>query len=119
MDIQNSFLDIHNSMDNNYHSKIILDIHIYLRISKNRFLDIHNSFLDIHKCIFGYPKIEYRISKNQMELRISIIRFMDITKYIFGYPIFNMIFGYPIMYLRISFNIADFLDIHNSIFGYP
>ena len=71
--------------------------------------------MDIQKSNIGYPK-------NQMELRISIIRFMDITKYSFGYPIFTMIFGYPIMYLRISLNIADFLisiirflDIHNSI----
>ena len=43
MDIQNSFLDIHNS-----------------------FVDIHYSFLDIQKSIYGYPKIHFWISKNQI-----------------------------------------------------
>ena len=64
--------------------------------------------------------------QNQMELKITVIRFMDITKYIFGYPIFNMIFGYLIMYLRISLNITDFwisinliVDILKYNYGYP
>ena len=46
---------------------------------KSQIMDIQNSawLLDIHKSIFGYPKNELWISKNQ---------FMDILKYIFGYP---------------------------------
>ena len=74
---------------------------MYVRISTNRFLDIHNSFLDIQKyikihfwiskshsefwisiqknqCILRYPKIHFWISKNHTEYRISIIRFLDI-----------------------------------------
>ena len=51
---------------------------MYFRISINRFLDIHNSFLDIQKCIYGYPKIHFWISKNHAEFWISIIRFSDI-----------------------------------------
>ena len=38
-----------------------------------------NTFLDILKCIFGYPK-------NHAEFWISIIRLMDILKSIQGYP---------------------------------
>ena len=62
---------------------------MYFRISINRFLDINNSFLDIqkliyslfmdiHKSIYGYPKIHFCISKNHAEFWISIIRFLDI-----------------------------------------
>ena len=64
-------------MNLGYHI-IIMDIQnyfgypkMYLRISINRFSDIHNSFW---------------ISKN---------RFMDILKYIFGYPKIMLNFGYP------------------------
>ena len=74
----------------------------YLRISTNRFLDIHNSFLDIQK----YIKIHFSISKSHAEVWISIIRFLDIRKSV---------------YFRISKNhtecrisIIRFLDIHNS-----
>ena len=64
---------------------------MYLRMSIDRFLDIHNSFLDIQT-----------ISKN---------RFMDILKYIFRYPKIELwisniqlIFGYPKIDLWISKN---------------
>ena len=43
-------------------------------------------FLDIQNSIFGYPKIDLRISINRAEYRISIIRFLDILKSIYGYP---------------------------------
>ena len=39
----------------------------YLWISKIHF-DIHNSFLDIQKSIYGYPKIHFWISKNQLNI---------------------------------------------------
>ena len=43
----------------------------YLWISKIHFwifLVIHNSFLDIQKSIYGYPKIHFWISKNQLNI---------------------------------------------------
>ena len=39
----------------------------YLWKSKIHF-DIHNSFLDIQKSIYGYPKIHFWISKNQLNI---------------------------------------------------
>ena len=38
---------------------------------KMYFLDIHNSFLDIQKSIYGYPKIHFWISKNQLIIGYS------------------------------------------------
>ena len=92
---------------------------MYFRISTNRFLDIKN------QCILGYPKIQFWISKNHTELRISIIRFLDIHK--------SFLDIQKSVYFRISKNpfldiqnpaefrisIIRFLDIHNSILGYP
>ena len=74
MDIQKSFLDIHNS--------IFGYPKIDFRISIIRFMDIQKSalFKDILKSNYGYPKIELWISKNQQYLRISLITLLDIQK---------------------------------------
>ena len=106
-----------------------------------RFLDIHNSFLDIQKSIYGYPKIHFWTSKNHAKFWISIIRISIIHNsfLVILYPkimlnLFNSIFGYPFLenqcilgyHFWISKNHAEFrisiirfLDIHNSILGYP
>ena len=52
---------------------------MYVRISTNRFLDIHNSFLDIQKHI----KIHFWISSSHAEFWISIIRFLDTQKSVY------------------------------------
>ena len=52
---------------------------MYVRISTNRFLDIHNSFLDIQK----YIKIYFWISESHVEFWISIIPFLDTQKSVY------------------------------------
>ena len=64
-----------------YH-KIIMDIQKYPKL-----------FLDIQKCILGYPSIDFWISI--IHFWISKNRFMDILKYTFGYPKIMLNFGYP------------------------
>ena len=65
----------------------------------------YSLFMDIQNSIFGYPKIDFRISINRAEYRISIIRFSNILKSIYGYPKIQTDF-------RIS--IILFLDILKS-----
>ena len=65
---------------NNYgYPKIFGYPKMYLRISTDRFLDIHNLFLDIQK----YIKIHFWISKSHAEFWISIIMFLDIQKSVY------------------------------------
>ena len=90
--------------------------------------------------IFGYPKIELWISKNQIMDILNSAGFLDIQKRSFGYPKlhwfldvqkwimdtqksnyrypkFSIIFGYPKMYFRISKNVfyTDFWISKNRI----
>ena len=77
--------------------------------------------MDIHNSIYGYPQLEVWISTNKFvriqeseQLWISTIGIMDIQKCNCGYPQFihgdpQFICGPPQL----------FMDIHNSIYGYP
>ena len=101
-----------------------MDIQNYFWISKNR-------FLDIHKSNNGYPKIDlwiykiqqnFWISKNQNSINkaeywTSKNRNMDIQKSNNGYPKIDFCISKNLAEFWIS--IIRFLDIYNSIFGYP
>ena len=83
-------------------------------VSKIRIISVW--FLDIQKCILGYPKIHWFLHIQKW--------IMDIQKSNYGYPKFSMIFGYSKMYFRISINrFLDIqkwiMDIQKSIYGYP
>ena len=85
-----------------------------LWISNNRIMDILNSvwFLDIHKCILGYPKIHWFLYIQKW--------IMDIQNSNYGYPKFSMTFWNPKMSkntIWISKN--RFMDILKYIFWYP
>ena len=69
-------------------------------------MDIQYSarFLDIHNSIYGYPKLDFWMSKNWiMDIQKSF-RILDIQK---SLDIHKSNFGYPKIYFWISQNQAD------------